>query len=702
MKDYGIEVIEQLKERKPSVITHTDYFLMLASGNESHKPSNKFLHLLAMLPVSKKNVFYETVWDFCDDYLNRAASVSGTKLRLDFNKYSQLPAGVVIEFKCLFLAVYWASKIYCVGRTQPKANTLITYFNIGLMFFNQVYSDLENEYGGKFIREKMNSLSNLNEQDLINTIHIYKYKFDCYHMKMFFNFITNLHSREKLGIECNVDYEMLLQEYLTVQSEKYTVENMNADRENIKPYFDNHTFEKLLINSAFYVVRFLDLMGEPVHDGIILKHYKSLADKYPSTDLSKKAFDDYGVVQLARAGYSCDYIFSLFPDSLVINDIRERNYKGKKLDIIANKLFLKYHSNSTFVSQEVKKCLAAARVIIGLLTGARPNVLGDFFVGCLKGEDGCFDLYSEEHKPRKDNWNLFNDKWIATPIMRDAMSVISIVYKYQQNKYVFENCTTTRPNAENHRPTSLGYMVQQAYEIITDESVKDLNCKVNAYTFRHSLAYQLFRADVGLPVISYQLKHLVSATDELHRKGRVSEVTLGYGGIANQLAFSAAEKKTSGSNKVMNQIQHDAEIEAIKVKFDPDGVYIGGKAQEHRERVTKYFNGCAESGYGKEEIFEAMANQNLAIFNVGLGFCFGDVVEGFDESLPCIGGLRCNPNRCSNAIVTKANAPKWRDVYLSNLRLIDHPDHLDNQSGIIAAVNEAKNVLKYLGEELIL
>ncbi len=702
MNNYGLEIIEKLRECKEIVITHAAYFLLLASGDESHEPSDEFLDLLAMLPVSKKNVFYESLWDFCDDYPNRAASVSDTKLKLDFIKYNHLPAGVIIEFKCLFLAVYWASNIYRLGRATSKANTVITYFNNGLMFFNQVYADLESEYGGEFIKKKMNSLNNLNKQDLINTTHNYKYKFDSFHMKVFFSFITNLHSKQKLGIECDVDYEMMLQEYLTVQSEVSSVKNKNANQVKIKPYFDNHTFEKILTDSAFYVIRFLKLMGEKVHDDIMLEHYKILAVKYAPTDLSKEAFDDYGVVQLARAGYSYDYIFSQFPDSLVIRDIRGRKYKDKKLGIIANKLFLKNHSNSTFVSKEIKKCLASARMIIGLLTGARPNVLGDFYVGCLKGEDGCFDLYSEEHKRRKENWNLFNDKWIATPIMRDAMSVISIIYKSQQNKYVFENSTTTRPNAENTRPISLGFMVRLGYEAITGESVKDLNCKVNAYTFRHSLAYQLFRADVGLPVISYQLKHLVSATDELYRKGKVSEVTLGYGGIANQLAFSATEKKPSASNRVMNQIQHDAEKEAIKVKFDPDGVYIGGKAKEHKERVTRYFNGCAESGYGKEETFEAMAKQGLAIFNVGLGFCFGDVVEEFDESLPCIGGLRCNPNRCSNAIVTKANAPKWRDVYLSNLRLIDHPDHLDNQSEIIAAVNEAKNVLKYLGEELIL
>ena len=144
-----------------------------------------------------------------------------------------------------------------------------------------------------------------------------------------------------------------------------------------------------------------------------------------------------------------------------------------------------------------------------------------------------------------------------------------------------------------------------------------------------------------------------------------------------------------------------AELDAVKTNFNPEGTYLGGKGEEHEERVRKYFIGCAEAGYTEEDVYDAMVEQGLAIINVGTGFCFGGQ-EDFDSSLPCIGGLRCNPIRCSNAIVTKANAPKWREIYLSNVKLIGQEEYRDLQVQIIATTEEAKRVLQYLGEEVIL
>jgi hypothetical protein len=127
---------------------------------------------------------------------------------------------------------------------------------------------------------------------------------------------------------------------------------------------------------------------------------------------------------------------------------------------------------------------------------------------------------------------------------------------------------------------------------------------------------------------------------------------------------------------------------------------MGGKANEHISTIKKFFNGCMEAGYSEDEIYEAMVQQGLAIINVGSGYCFGGV-EDFDETLPCIGGLRCNPVRCHNAVVTKANAPKWREIYLSNLKLIGLDGYEDRQDQIVETIEESKRVLEYLGEELI-
>jgi hypothetical protein len=72
----------------------------------------------------------------------------------------------------------------------------------------------------------------------------------------------------------------------------------------------------------------------------------------------------------------------------------------------------------------------------------------------------------------------------------------------------------------------------------------------------------------------------------------------------------------------------------------------------------------------------------------------------FDESIPCIGGLRCNPNRCENAVVSKANAPAWRDVYYQNKKLLENLEYAHLHAQSKAAMEEAYGVLELLGEEL--
>ncbi len=81
-----------------------------------------------------------------------------------------------------------------------------------------------------------------------------------------------------------------------------------------------------------------------------------------------------------------------------------------------------------------------------------------------------------------------------------------------------------------------------------------------------------------------------------------------------------------------------------------------------------------------------------------MGMCYGGRIEEFDDSLPCIGGLRCNPNRCANSVITKAHAPKWREIYTQNRALLTDPFYQDRLDQINEVINEAKGVLEWLGE----
>lgn len=142
-----------------------------------------------------------------------------------------------------------------------------------------------------------------------------------------------------------------------------------------------------------------------------------------------------------------------------------------------------------------------------------------------------------------------------------------------------------------------------------------------------------------------------------------------------------------------------AELEAIKTAHNPNGIYYGGRADEHKKGLIKTFQGYMAEGYTEEEVYEAMVDQGVAVVYVGQGLCYGGKEEN-DSSLPCIGSLRCNPARCKQAVVTSKHAPKWREVYVLNKANLNKPEYSHNREQIIAAMNEAKMVLESIEEKV--
>jgi hypothetical protein len=180
-----------------------------------------------------------------------------------------------------------------------------------------------------------------------------------------------------------------------------------------------------------------------------------------------------------------------------------------------------------------------------------------------------------------------------------------------------------------------------------------------------------------------------------HSDRGFSKTTLLYGEIADRISNGGGARNSKGRS-----LRQDAELESIHQRFDPDGSYAGVNAEAHKANLRKVFRGYMASGHTKDDIFGAMLGQHIAVINVGSGFCYGGGVDEFDSSLPCIGGLRCNPNQCKNAVVSKANAPAWRDAYYQNKAMLGNPEYAHTHAQNKAAMEEAYGVLMLLEEEL--
>jgi integrase len=651
-----------------------------------------FVNALLALPVTQLSRFDDAVWDYNDDVINPAKNVQGAKLRINFSKYSFIPAFVLAEIKCLFHYLNLAPMAFAKegmkrkgkGASKPalKSNTFISQFEAGLRYLNHLFSKLKLD-GAEFVEHKYAKVADILEVDFQDAAKDFPFVSDRT-LHKFFQYLKHPTAKEILGTEIQVDFET------------FSWPERETKKRQESLIFSNDDFEKLVVHSSYKVVQFLTMMREEVEDGLSLQHY-SVNDQRESLNLSPEFINDYCILRLKCKGYSDKYIFE---QCTVDVDLINSRFSDRIGRIVHDRTIRKvikdkyYISNIDDVRLALNEVYYASAFLVGIYTGMRPSELSEIRLGegCILSENGIDLLCSEEKKGKQDSLNLFDDKWVAIPIVKDAIKCATILSKLKGNSYLFSNMDTVEAGNPMTNMTSSGirhFFDNYFSSVFSEKRIKEI--KFTSYMLRHTLAYQLFRAELGLPFISFQLKHLVNQVESYTSTGASSTTTLGYGEIAEKLTSSDRKSKS---------IRQLAEVERVQSIMDPDGTYLGVKGVEHKARLKKSFEGFMAAGYSKEDVYEAMAEQGMAIINVGSGFCFGGV-ENYDESLPCIGTLRCNPIRCSNAVVGKANAPKWREVYFSNKVLLGKEGYQDRESQIRKAMSEAKEVLKLLGEEIV-
>lgn len=669
------EILNQFKSNRVAILS-----FVKSDAETIEEESQSYIYLLNDMSVTMKSKFKDMVWDYNDDVINPGRNIVGAKLCIDFSRYQNIPVFVLIELKCLMHYIALAPKRYSSNsrRNKPlKYNTIISQFENGLRLINHTFSKI-NEIGEEFVAEKYKAISDILESDFLDAAKDYTFFVDRA-LESFFNYLKHPETKKIIDHDIQIDFDSL----------KFPKEEVM--RRIKRPFLENDNFEVLIEHSVYRIVEFLKLMGTPIEDNNALTHFENLKKNLEPLSLTANLINDYGIIRLLSKGYSKEFIDKKYEiNPLFLKDNGEF-YPHESVRKTVKSLYKVKHLDQIRI--QVNEVYYAACFIVGIYTGMRPNALSEIMISkCLIREDGHDLLISKEHKGKSETLKLFDDKWVAIPIVKDAIASAKIIGKFKNNDYLFSNMDTVSSTmVRSHKNMGSGgikhFMENYFLKVFDSDTVKGIN--FSAYMLRHTLAYQLFRADLGLPFISFQLKHVVDQVSSYTSLGATNDVTMSYGGIGEQL-----------SDAKFGVIRKSAEVERIKSVMNPDATYLGPKGKEHKDRLHRAFSGYMAAGYTKEEVYVRMAEQGMAIVNMGTGFCFGGV-ENFDDSLPCIGSLRCNPIRCNNAVVTKSHAPKWREVYVSNRVLLNKKGYEDRQDQILAAMNEAESVLKLLGEELI-
>ncbi|EPV7560880.1 site-specific integrase, partial [Acinetobacter baumannii] len=635
--------------------------------------STTYINALMERSVSKISKFSDNVWDFNSDYPNAAQNVKGAKLRINFLKYKNIPKFVLTELKIILELALLNNLIFRPKLNSRKnnkkgtlkVNSLIPIFEKGLTFINQIFIQISQELGYEFVQTQIKTLSEVNTEHYHEAAKKYEYV-KGRELDQFFEYL-----RSPSAVKYVFDKPLAYVELNSLNWRKLP----STEKKNKEKVLPDNVFENLSKIASLIVVDFLNATGQKSKildinslEALYSSKYSSWANQ---VRVNHEILNAYIALRLRNKGYSSSSVLSIIePYDWMLNK------NGLACGLTLRKALTSRNYQLDKLREYFNLVSYSCVYLVAQYTGMRPSELAEVKVqdcSCLVEEHEVWLIKSTVKKHQQEiNTGLFDDKWVAIPIVRDAILAASYIAKIKSSPYLISNMDTV---SSSNSPIPMGstgitHQMNNFIVKILDATVAN-QIKFYPYMLRHTLTYQLFRAEVGLPLISFQLKHFVDSVSKFTSLGATSSVTLGYGEIGEMLS-------KDGSRTGNKSLRRSAELEAVKTVHNPNGTYYGGRAVEHKTNLIKLFQGYMAEGYTEEEVYEAMADQGMAIVYVGQGICYGNRNEEYDTTLPCIGSLRCNPARCSQAIVTSKHAPKWREVYILNKANLNKPEYAHN------------------------
>ncbi|MEH0757799.1 hypothetical protein [Vibrio alginolyticus] len=628
--------------------------------------------------VSKISVFGSNEWDFCHE--NPKSLFASHNYRIDFSCYKCVPETILFEMKCI--AFYWllVGKIGTSSKKKHKTITVLETIKRTLAFFDKVFDYLRCEYGTEFIVQKKALLSDIDKSDIKQALLNRSVK----KSSTVNDFLSNkLHDPILVKDVLGKPFLLFCESEYNWTGTKHKPNNLDI--------LPNSVFEECVTSASLLIYDFLSKFNLPINDSVIQQRFSLLSALHsPSIYGQIKAchINAYRVYRLTNAGYDEPFIRKYeVPDDIIQENgrlfsirMQDRRYWYSDLESLPNRRKIK---------QYIHVIQGAALFLFLAFTGMRTSELKfiklnnwEFTTGIKDGRiiSDIPQIATRVSKGQDETHGLFHDKWVLIPAVVDALACLEFLSTISQNDYIYSALNKTIRNYESDTGTPTN---RNFYELVAAFITPITELKPTIQTMRDTLAYQMFRIDLGLPFISYQLKHLVDFVDKETSLGSVADVTLGYGGIGQILTKNG-------------RIRQKVEREKVESNYDPDGIYYGGKGAEHISRMQTLFQGYIEEGHTKDEVFAALAEQGVGLIDVGGALCYGDRTEEFDPTLPCVGSLRCNPVRCKNAVISKTHLPRWKEIYLSNKSSLDNGTADDNKDAVVEAMQEAEEVIKFI------
>lgn len=593
------------------------------------------------LPVSKKSKYGDSVWSWEDNSNPRLKAYSRSNLVIDWEHFGTLynltPSIIDDLKKYAFFRLNYSIVVFPDTMKNDHPYAVVEQVRVFSRFLSHLRLSLS--VGEKSL---INKLSDIEVQDLRDCLENYPGRQDSRLKPILSNLASETLSRH---FDCGV-----------IKWNKQDVASLPWKKRKPVPYerLPEKLFSFLSNNATADVKQFLKALKIKTQD-------KSPIGGKPNIFL--QSFSNFDCVFERYVKYR--------------NDLWEKDrYSATQFVLWARRVDVRIGQ----IEHLVERARYAARIIIMLYTGARHSEYAGFKLNCLRRKDENWVIAGTVIKHRDINAPSEKDEWVAIPIVRDAVHALKELARVVNSEFLFHNTyilTTVKQDFLDSDQVSQG--VRKYIDFVDAEGEWE-GVKPHPQQFRNSLAFEMRKASLGLPFITYQLKHAYNAIERT-----ISDTTLGYGSI--------------GSNAVHKAIA-DAHLAVLSEIYHPDSPVSGGGAEQHKKRREAYFEGMVHRGMTIDEVLLHLAVEGgMPLTDVGLGYCQGQgakiMVDGVKTDPPCTGGLRCNPVVCRNAIIPKHKLPAWEKSLAENQARADDPAFAYARPQLLGAADEARSVVEF-------
>lgn len=595
------------------------------------------------IKVSSLSETRDSVWDFVEDTLERARSIDNTRLRINWGERNVSPK-IVSELQTIFL---YHAKVptWFGGKKNSKAQSFVPRAKLLLRLLEKLLA------AGDLYSLDI-SLGDITEADIEACLVDFKGSRQA--LKPALNLVFSAAAGQLIGQEMKFDAKTNLRLKGIVSVKK----NSESSRENATRWLTDEQFAEASYASLARVKDFLQRMRLPLLNPALYDYTPEVA--IVNSDMPS-VFEQYVEYRVSYA-----------------NGTRARSIEARMKSEGAT---------VKKVSEYLKEVNMAAQCVVGLYIGGRFSELTSLKYGCRGRKDGC-DIIKGRVFKTKSVHDLGDDTWVAIDVVIDAIVALEALSPIKASNYLFSQINLITGSASNDGSDGNKAYSYSGFHVAMKKYFTKINIKgifdtwvFNSHQFKHSLTRQMIKAHLGMPYISFQLKHMYDQVRALP-----AEATMAYGNSAALLQSQMAGFFVSEFKR--------GKVEQI---FSPSSPISGGGAQVFSERRQDYFEGMMAAGYTDSEIIDELGRLTDAVFvNVGLGYCTGRKSDpGGAKDVPCIGQLRCNPKQCKNAVIAEEHVPAWKAVKKDNLQKLNDPRFFYGKEQLQLAIAEADGVISY-------